>query len=110
VVCALMSLLKVKPGAVVPRTLIIAAGVVNAANSLGLSQDMLITSGNDSTHMKGSKHFLDWALDFRTKHLTATQKQALADTAKKRLGREYDVILESVGKVNEHLHVEYDPA
>lgn len=104
-----MSLLKVKAGAVVPRTLIIAAAVVNAANSLDLTQDMLITSGNDSTHMKGSKHYLDWALDFRTKHLTVTQKRALAETVKQRLGKEYDVILESLGKMNEHLHVEYDP-
>jgi hypothetical protein len=104
-----MSLLKVKVGAVVPRTLIIAAGVVNAANSLGLAQDILITSGNDGTHMKGSKHYLDWALDFRTKTLTLTQKRALADTVKKRLGHEYDVILEGLGTANEHLHCEYDP-
>ena len=102
-----MSLLKVKTSAVVPRTLIIAAGVVNAANSLGLKQDVLITSGNDGTHMKGSKHYLDWALDFRTK--TLTQKRALADTVKTRLGKEYDVILESIGKAQEHLHVEWDP-
>ena len=104
-----MSLLKIKPGAQVPRTQIIAAAVVNAANSLDLDQDMVITSGNDSTHKTGSKHYTDAALDFRTKHLTATQKRALAATVKQRLGESYDVILEAFGGVNEHLHVEYDP-
>ena len=99
-----MSLLKIKGGAVVSRQVIIAAAVVNAANSLGLSQDMLVTSGNDSRHMPGSKHYTDEALDFRTKTLTKTQRQALTDTVRRRLGRHYDVILES-----DHLHIEWDP-
>ena len=99
-----MSLLKIKGGAVVSRQVIIAAAVVNAANSLDLSTDMVITSGNDSRHLPGSKHYTDEALDFRTKTLTKTQQRALTDTVKRRLGRHYDVILES-----DHLHIEYDP-
>lgn len=98
-----MAFLKIKSGAVVSRQVIIAAAVVNAANSLDFHQDMMITSGNDSRHMPGSKHYTDEALDFRTKTLTKTQQRALADTVQRRLGRHYDVVLES-----DHLHVEYD--
>ena len=97
-----MAILKFKAGVVVPKVCIIAAAVINAANVLGLP-DMLVTSGNDSTHMKGSKHYSDEALDFRTKHLTVAQKHALTTAVKARLGTNYDVVLES-----DHLHVEHD--
>ena len=102
-----VSLLKVK-ASVRPRSLTISAGVINAASSMGLTEDMVITSGNDSTHMEGSKHYTGEALDVRTKHLPATLKTALAEMVRQRLGPKYQVILESVGTPNEHLHVEFD--
>ena len=102
-----MALLKFKPTVVVPRVCIIAAAVANAANVLGLP-DMLVTSGNDSNHKKGAKHYSDQALDFRTKHLKREEKHALATAVRARLGLHDDVILESEGEVNEHLHVEWD--
>lgn len=105
-----MSLLKFKSSVVVSRQAILAAGIINAANQLGLTEDIVITSGNDSTHMKGSKHYSDEALDVRTKTLTAEQKHLLKDAVKARLGAGYDVVLESEGGSNEHLHVEYDPS
>ena len=104
-----MALLKIKSTAVVPKVCVIAAGVINAANTLGLKQDMLITSGNDGTHMPGSLHYKDRALDFRTKHLGIADKKALVTAVKRRLGKDYDVILENAGGANEHLHVEHDP-
>jgi hypothetical protein len=103
-----VSLLKIKAGVIVSKQVVIAAALVNAANSLGLSVDMVITSGRDGRHRPDSKHYHDQALDFRTKQLTLTQKHALAETVKTRLGAGYDVILESLGKANEHLHIEYD--
>lgn len=103
-----MSLVKFKTTVKVPRSCIIVAAVVNAANEMGLSEMMLVTSGNDSKHKDGSKHFTDEALDFRTKHLDGNKKFRLADAVKKRLGEDYDVILEDVDGPNEHLHVEYD--
>jgi hypothetical protein len=102
------ALLKFKSGVVVPKVCIIAAAVVNAANVLGLSVDMVVTAGRDGKHMVGSKHGTDEALDFRTHHLTLDQKKALRTAVKSRLGAGYDVILESLGKPNEHLHVEHD--
>jgi hypothetical protein len=104
-----MALLKIKSTAVVPKVCVIAAGVINAANTLRLKQDMLITSGNDGTHMPGSLHYKDRALDFRTKHLSLADKKALVTAVKRRLGKDYDVILEYAGEANEHLHVEHDP-
>ena len=71
---------------------------------------MLVTSGNDSKHKVGSLHFVDRALDFRTKHLSTAEKHQLVAAVKKRLGSDYDVILESEGKPNEHLHIEHDLA
>jgi hypothetical protein len=105
-----MSLLKIKSTAVVPKVCVIAAAVINAANTLRLKQDMLITSGSEGTHMVGSLHYKDRALDFRTKHLSAADKEALVTAVKRRLGTDYDVILENAGGTNEHLHVEYDPS
>ena len=104
-----MALLKIKSTAVVPKVCVIAAAVINAANILRLKQDMLITSGNDGIHMARSFHYKDRALDFRTKHLSIANKKALVTAVKRRLGRDYDVILENAGGTNEHLHVEYDP-
>jgi hypothetical protein len=103
-----MALLKIKNSVVVPKVVVIAAAVINAANTLGLKQDMLITSGSEGVHMPGSLHYLDRALDFRTKHLGTANKNALVTAVKKRLGRDYDVILENLGETNEHLHIEFD--
>ena len=100
-----MALIKLKGTVKVPKSLVIACAVVNSANILNLP-DMLITSGNDSKHMPGSKHYLDEALDFRTKHLKKVDKHKLVTEVKKRLGLKYDVILEFEGGINEHLHVE----
>lgn len=103
-----MALLKFKSGVVVSQQAVLAAAIINAANQIGLTQDIVITSGNDSTHMKGSKHYSDEALDVRTKTLTPEQKHLFKATVKTRLGAGYDVILESEGGPNEHLHCEHD--
>ena len=105
-----MSLLKIKNGVKVSRQVLIAAAVVNAANILGLSVDMVITSGLEGQHKPGSLHSVGKALDFRTKHLSKPDTHALIAEGHKRLGAEYQVILEAEGKANEHLHIEWDPA
>lgn len=102
-----MASIKLKSTVRVPKTVILACAVINSANKLDLP-DMLVTSGNDSKHMIGSKHYIDQALDFRTKHLTKSQKHSLVAEVKSRLGSSYDVILEFEGGNNEHLHCEYE--
>ena len=98
-----MAILKIKSGAVVSKQVVIAAAAVNARTVLGLAGDCLITSGNDSQHMAGSKHFTDEALDFRTHGLTSAEVAEWAKAVKRRLGTGYDVVVES-----DHLHVELD--
>ncbi|MEQ1910614.1 MAG: hypothetical protein ABMA15_17470 [Vicinamibacterales bacterium] len=104
-----MALLKFASGVKVSPQTIIAVAFLNAANELGFS-DRVCTSGNDHVHMPGSLHFSDRALDFRTRDLSTTQKHQLRATAKRRLGKHYDVLLEDENGPNEHLHIEFDPA
>lgn len=63
-----------------------------------------ITSGTDGVHSPTSLHPKGRAFDFRTKHLGQFEKEAVFETTKAILGKDYDVILES-----DHLHVEWDP-
>lgn len=98
-----MSELKVRI-TVQPRILYIAAAVINAANEMELDVDMLITSGNDGEHMKNSKHYSNEALDFRSKHLTKAELIILIKIVRRRLGKNYQIVVES-----DHLHIEYDP-
>lgn len=90
-----------------PANLVILAAACNAAADLGIS--ITVTSGNDSVHMKNSKHYSNEALDLRTKDMTKKTKRAFMDNLQDRLGPRYQLILESEGKVNEHLHCELDP-
>jgi hypothetical protein len=104
-----VSLLKFKETVVVAKTAIIAAAVVNAANVMKIPADMLVTSGNDGEHMKGSKHYTNEALDFRTHHLCDADKQGLLMRVIERLGKDYDAFIEDLNGSNEHLHIEFDP-
>jgi hypothetical protein len=103
------SYLRFTGNVVTPKVVIIAAAAVNAANQLGFEGPTTITSANDGVHQKGSFHYVDRALDFRTHHLTHDQKHAWLAATKIRLGSEYDVLLEDEDKPNEHMHAEWDP-
>lgn len=98
------SYLKILGRVQTPHVVIIAAAAVNAKNFLVFQTNTTITSGEDGQHMEGSKHYSDNALDFRTNDMTITQVEQWADEMRKRLGLEYQVIVE-----RDHLHVEWDP-
>jgi hypothetical protein len=93
-------MLKVKPG-VTPKILVIAAAAANTAEKGGF--EVVITSGTDGTHKKGSKHYSCDALDLRISNLTTPQRKALIAGLMARLGDDYDIILE-----RDHIHVEHD--
>lgn len=97
-------MIRFKGGVVVTKVTIIVAAVYNAWVEVSAPGDMWVTSGNDSVHMPDSKHYHDEALDFRTRGLSKAKIAAWAEVARRRLGRNYDVVIES-----NHLHVEYDP-
>ena len=103
-----VSRLFLKAGVVVPPSLRIAAVLINTASELALGP-MYITSGSDGTHRPNSKHYTNAALDFRTKHLSHDDRQRLVNRVRENLGPDYDVVMEAVGQLNEHLHIEYDP-
>lgn len=88
-----------------PKSAIIIAAAHNARELLGLSGPTYVTSMNDSVHMRGSKHYTDNAVDFRTRDLTAADVQRWAAYIRTRLGKGYDVLIEK-----DHLHIEYDDA
>lgn len=71
--------------------------------------DTWVTSGNDSTHKVGSKHYSGCALDFRTKHVGGMGKGLASSIAKRLTHIGFDVLYEGAGTPNEHIHVEYDP-
>ena len=69
----------------------------------------VITSANDSTHGANSLHYKGKALDFRTKHIAAMDKAKVVEAIRSVLGDQFDVVFESVGLPQEHLHCEHDP-
>ena len=84
-----------------PPNLVIACAAANVAEEMGLA--LTITSGNDSKHMPSSRHYVNAALDFRTKDLSPAVLKEFRTKLAARLGDKYQVLLEST-----HLHVERD--
>lgn len=71
---------------------------------------LVITSVVDGVHMTGSLHYDGQAIDYRSKNIPTTElKQAILRECREVLGENYDFILESLGKPNEHFHLEFDP-
>lgn len=94
-------MLKVKAG-VRPRNLVIAAAIANTAELLRL--ELVITSGTDGRHKRNSKHYSGEALDMRTSNLSKLDIPRVMRVLEKRLGPDYEVLLES-----DHIHIEHDP-
>ena len=69
-------------------------------------EDCWITSGNDSQHMIGSKHYIGRAVDLRTRHLA--DPAATANQIRAALGAQFTVLYESAGTPNAHIHIQFD--
>ena len=95
-------MLKVKNG-VTPKNLQIACAAINAAIQINGDFDVIITSGTDGVHMKGSKHYTHEALDIRISNIPSTQLIPYVRALRGRLGKDFDVVLE-----DDHIHVEWD--
>jgi hypothetical protein len=75
----------------------------------GHTGDVVITSGNDSTHGSDSLHYTDKAIDIRTNFMTDTQQQTLADALQVKLGDGVTVISEHFeNSTSNHIHIEVD--
>lgn len=102
-----MGKILIKSG-VKPRLLLLTAAVANVAQ--GLPHDVVITSGTDGKHKKGSKHYTEEALDIRSKNFPSRRaKQEFISAVLLRLGPGYEMFLEQEGKPQEHFHLEWDP-
>ena len=84
-----------------------------AQADLGYPNVLVATSINDSSlHVKGSKHYSDDAIDFRTKGPAAntmgstSRKQRFRRRFAALLGDRFTVMLEGLGKPYEHIHVQ----
>ena len=88
----------------------------------------IVTAGKDGRHLRGSKHYDNQALDFRTWHLSGQPNpclreedcspicKAILEGIKMRLGKDFDVLFET-DKFDaegrqvrwQHIHAEHDP-
>ena len=66
-------------------------------------QELVVTSGLDSTHSAGSLHYYGRALDLRTRYFKRSEVNDIAGLLAKELGIGYDIVVH-----NTHLHVEWD--
>ena len=69
----------------------------------------VVTSGNDAKHRIGSLHYVGRAFDLRSKTVPREKLDRLVGDLRRELGPRFDVVLESRGGDNEHIHVELDP-
>jgi hypothetical protein len=68
-----------------------------------------VTSGNDSAHMVGSKHYDGRAVDFRVHHVPdETTREAIANTLRAALGAQFTVLYEGAGTGNAHIHCQFN--
>lgn len=72
-------------------------------------QELVVTRLNDGGHRVGSLHGKGEAADIRTHTLPNGLEESYRAALDVRLGAGFDVVLEDVGELNEHLHLEYDP-
>jgi len=76
--------------------------------------ECVITSGTEGMHSINSLHGVGLAIDMRSKHIKAAEKKLIEIEMRAALGgsgrkSEFDLILEHLGKPNEHFHLEYQP-
>lgn len=97
------------------RRLLRALGEVDAEHRLRVQQnaqvlydgDLWVTSGNDSTHGTGSRHYSDEAIDVRSHNFRSRMaKRYFREWYERTLGPQFRVLLEGEGTDNEHFHAQ----
>ncbi len=105
-------MLKLKTGvkldALCSQMVLAAVGVIEPVYKK-YGYDAVITSANDAVHKSGSLHYRGKALDFRLNSLKQEDRIRVVGEIAVALGDDFDVLHESEGTANEHMHVEYDP-
>lgn len=98
--------MKLKPGVRVHglRPEVVIAMLAAESVALRHGQELVVTSGIDGSHSRGSEHYKGDAFDMRTWWWGAAEQRVVANDLADALGTDFDVILEG-----NHIHVEYDP-
>lgn len=98
--------MKLKPGVSLAGIQPEMWAVVIAAEPIWYSMgaDLVITSCTDGNHKKGSRHYIGYALDLRTRDMNPFQKMEALEKLMEALGDQFDIIAEPT-----HIHAEYDP-
>jgi len=78
------------------RSLSVVENIYNKYN-----EELIVTSTYEGNHGAGSLHYANDAYDARKANLN---RQLIIDETKKKLGKNFDVVIEA-----NHIHVEYDP-
>ena len=95
-------------GTVRPYSLWIVCAIANQAQLE--NRRVLVSAGNDSKHKVGSLHYVDKAIDFRTKDFeSSAAKRAFLAAVLSRLGAGFEGWIEFEGRDNEHGHIETAP-
>lgn len=76
-----------------------------AAVWLAHGRALVITSGLDGTHRKGSRHYVGLALDVRSRDMGAGERSLIARELRENLGDGFRVLVE-----RDHIHLEHAPA
>lgn len=91
---------------------VLALHVADAVYTEAGVHDTWVTSGNDSTHMRQSKHYFGAAVDLRSQNREwdAAAREAVWDRLRGILtSLGFQVLFERRGEPEEHYHIEYDP-
>lgn len=87
-------------------------GKVGAIDDVHLrvaKREAICTSALEGKHRSGSLHYRGHAIDLRTNDLPLSTKYRLLEELRSELGDGYDIIIEHVGRPQEHIHLEWDP-
>jgi hypothetical protein len=68
------------------------------------SYNLVITSANDSSHMTGSQHYKNTALDVRVHNIK--DPHLLKHQLEYHLGKKFTVLYEGEGTSNAHIHIQ----
>lgn len=66
--------------------------------------EMVITSGIDGNHSRGSIHYSGGAVDLRIWNIPEDKRKEAVKEMKEALGPDFDIVLE-----RDHIHMEYQP-
>ena len=89
------------------RFILISLDDLNARELEDYPTDFVVTSINDSKHKDNSKHYIDLAVDVRSKNFASEFiKKMFVQDMQNRLGSRFYVVYENAGTENEHFHIQ----